>query len=302
MSKKLAIDFIRNPLVPAVIIDNTSGEVLMIAFMNEDAYRRTRETGRTHFWSRSRNKLWKKGETSGHEQIVRNVSINCEDNALLIAVDQIGAVCHTGHPTCFYRDIEDDESLTVTTDRAFDPDVVYGQKVEPARIWYGALEWLKAQPLESQSSTSRLLKSADEPIAARVSDELRELAGVIDGTHRHEGLPDDLLTEGSQSLYWLALAAIHAGLTWDDIRPDRALDTTDPDVEALAVVALLRSTADEWSQSDTRPGPETVHAAMAIVAQAARSLGIDPVKLIEHDLAEMRTRVYLRPWFDAADR
>ena len=301
MTQSGPIDFSQHPLVPAVVVDHVSGEVLMIAFMNQEAYRLTRETGRTHFWSRSRNRLWKKGETSGHEQIVRKMAINCEDNALLISVVQIGAVCHTGHPTCFFRDIEEDESLTVTTDRLFDPEIVYGGKIDLTRTWYGAFEWLKSQPLEDQSSTSRLLRTPGAPLSQRVSDELQELSDVLVGTHSHLGLLEDLAIEGTQSLYWLALAAIQAGLTWEEVRPDRALDSAIPGMEIATAARMLAAAAREWKMPDHQVNQQSVHATIALVGQAAKSLEVEPQMLIELDLTEMQARDYLRPWFESID-
>ncbi len=98
----------------------------MIGFMNAEALTLTRQTGRIHFWSRSRGKLWRKGETSGHEQVVEEIWVNCERNSLLITVTQIGAVCHDGYPTCFYRRLTDDNTLEIVMDRTFDPATVYG--------------------------------------------------------------------------------------------------------------------------------------------------------------------------------
>ncbi len=94
-------------LVPAVVQDVKSGDVLMLAWMNEEAVRRTVESGRTWFWSRSRGKLWRKGDTSGHEQHVREVRYDCDGDALLVRVDQVGAACHTGEWSCFYRTLEE---------------------------------------------------------------------------------------------------------------------------------------------------------------------------------------------------
>jgi phosphoribosyl-AMP cyclohydrolase len=106
--------------------DVETGDVLMVAFMNEAALAETRRTGRAHYWSRSRNRLWRKGETSGHEQLVEGIFVNCEENSVLLRVRQIGAVCHDGYPTCYYRRLEPDGSLAVVRDRAFDPDAVSG--------------------------------------------------------------------------------------------------------------------------------------------------------------------------------
>ncbi|MGB7962548.1 MAG: phosphoribosyl-AMP cyclohydrolase [Propionicimonas sp.] len=98
----------RNPdgLVPAVVQDVTSGAVLMLAWMDDEALRRTLETGRGTYWSRSRQCYWVKGETSGHTQTVREVRLDCDGDTVLLRVDQVGAACHTGAQTCF-----DDDSL-----------------------------------------------------------------------------------------------------------------------------------------------------------------------------------------------
>ncbi|MBK1810338.1 phosphoribosyl-AMP cyclohydrolase [Clostridium sp. YIM B02505] len=90
-------------LVPAIIVDVANGEVLMLAYMNEESYKKTLDTKTTWFFSRSRNKLWNKGETSGHFQIVKDIYIDCDEDTLLVKVEQKGAACHTGERTCFYR-------------------------------------------------------------------------------------------------------------------------------------------------------------------------------------------------------
>ncbi|WP_425514028.1 phosphoribosyl-AMP cyclohydrolase [Clostridium frigoris] len=92
-------------LIPAIIQEQCSGEVLMLAYMNEESFKKTMETGTTWFFSRSRNKLWNKGETSGHFQYVKSISFDCDGDTILIKVEQVGAACHTGNKTCFYREI-----------------------------------------------------------------------------------------------------------------------------------------------------------------------------------------------------
>jgi len=94
-------------LIPAIIQDAANGEVLMHAYMNEESLRRTLESGRTWFWSRSRQELWCKGETSGHRQYVREVRYDCDSDTILVKVEQIGPACHTGERSCFYRVIEE---------------------------------------------------------------------------------------------------------------------------------------------------------------------------------------------------
>lgn len=96
-------------LIPVVTVDATSGAVLMVAWMNEEALRKTRETGQAHYWSRSRSRLWRKGEESGHTQTVREIRADCDQDTILLLVDQVGgAACHTGRQSCFYRVLEPD--------------------------------------------------------------------------------------------------------------------------------------------------------------------------------------------------
>jgi phosphoribosyl-AMP cyclohydrolase len=96
-----------NGLIPAILQDAENGEVLMLAYMNKEALERTLTTGRTWFWSRSRQEFWCKGETSGHRQYVREVRYDCDLDAVLVKVLQIGPACHTGERTCFYRSFEE---------------------------------------------------------------------------------------------------------------------------------------------------------------------------------------------------
>ena len=115
-------------LLPAVIQDDASGRVLMVGFMNEEAFRKTVETGYATFFSRSRNKLWLKGESSGHKLVVKHISTDCDLDALLIQVEALGpGVCHEGYQSCFFRKLEDGE-WKETEPRAFDPEAVYEGK------------------------------------------------------------------------------------------------------------------------------------------------------------------------------
>jgi len=98
-------------LIPVIIQDDESGDVLMLAYMNEESLRRTQESGQVWFYSRSRQELWHKGDTSGHVLNVRQVLINCEENSLLLLVDPIGPTCHTNNVSCYYREIEADGTL-----------------------------------------------------------------------------------------------------------------------------------------------------------------------------------------------
>lgn len=112
-------------LLPAVAQDAQSGTVLMVAYMNEAAWRQTLATGEVHYYSRSRGRLWKKGETSGHVQRLVEARVDCDGDALLLRVEQVGgAACHTGHESCFYRAWRDGR-WHATGEPFFDPDVVY---------------------------------------------------------------------------------------------------------------------------------------------------------------------------------
>jgi len=114
-------------LVPAIVQDAQTGEVLMLGFMNEQAYAETRSTGAVTFFSRTRNKLWRKGEQSGHVLRVREVRVDCDLDTILVRVDPVGpGVCHEGYRTCFFRRIGEDGTASVVEERAFDPQAVYG--------------------------------------------------------------------------------------------------------------------------------------------------------------------------------
>lgn len=112
-------------LLPAVVQDDRSGEVLMLAYMNEDSWKKTLETGKAVYWSRSRRSLWMKGEQSGHFQLVREIRIDCDADTILLKVEQVGgAACHTGYRSCFYRKVSGD---TLETDgvKVFRTEDVY---------------------------------------------------------------------------------------------------------------------------------------------------------------------------------
>ena len=116
-------------LLPAVIQDYRTREVLMVGYLNPDALAETQRTGEVHFLSRSRKRLWKKGETSGHVLRLREVRFDCDADALLILAEPLGpGVCHEGYRSCFFRRLETDGSSSVISERAFVPEDVYGRK------------------------------------------------------------------------------------------------------------------------------------------------------------------------------
>ena len=112
-------------LITAVVQDAATGQVLMVAHMNREAWDETLATGRAVYYSRARRRLWRKGEESGNIQHVREIYVDCDGDAVLLKVDQVGgAACHEGYPSCFFRQVTDDE-IKIIADRVFDPKTVY---------------------------------------------------------------------------------------------------------------------------------------------------------------------------------
>ena len=117
----------KNGLISAIAQDAATGEVLMTAFMNEEAFNKTVQTGKAHYYSRSRDKLWLKGETSGNFQEVKEILVDCDQDAVVLKVEQKGGACHKGYRSCFFRTYKDGE-LIETGEKLFDPDDVYGER------------------------------------------------------------------------------------------------------------------------------------------------------------------------------
>ena len=122
-----SLDFSKSAdgLIPAIAQDHETGEVLMLAYINEEAWNYSLETGNATYWSRSRSKLWKKGESSGHVQLIKEILVDCDQDTIIFKVEQLGgAACHTGHRTCFHRKVNG-ESLETVGEPVFNPDDVY---------------------------------------------------------------------------------------------------------------------------------------------------------------------------------
>jgi phosphoribosyl-AMP cyclohydrolase len=123
------IDFSKGGgLVPVIVQDHETNEVLMMAYMNEDSLKKTLEVKKACFYSRSRQKFWLKGETSGNFQEVKDIYFDCDNDTILLKVNQIGgAACHTGHKSCFYKQVTDDDNIKEVGELVFDPKEVYGE-------------------------------------------------------------------------------------------------------------------------------------------------------------------------------
>lgn len=122
--QKVQPDFAKQELIPVTVQDVKSNEILMLAYTNEEAFNKTLETGYAHYYSRSRKKIWMKGESSGNVQKIVEIRLDCDNDALLYIVEQTGAACHTGHYSCFYRNIEGAK----TANQIFTPEQIYDEK------------------------------------------------------------------------------------------------------------------------------------------------------------------------------
>lgn len=170
------IKFNRNGLVPVIIQDHRTFTVLMLAYMNEEAIRATIKTGLTHFWSRSKKKLWQKGETSGNIQLVKKILYDCDADTLLVQVEQVGVACHTGSRSCFYRGLYEKEDVL-----KIDKSVLSGilNKV------YDVIIDRRDKPEES-SYVSTLYSSGVDKILSKITEEAGELIISSKNNNREE--------------------------------------------------------------------------------------------------------------------
>ena len=195
------IKFDEKGLVPAVVQDATDDRILMLAYMNRESLEKTLETGKTWFFSRSRGKLWNKGETSGHFQSVREILVDCDMDSLVIKVDQTGAACHTGNRSCFYRKAENGE-LT--------------EYAEPANAHildevYAVVKDRMENPKED-SYTNYLLDTGIDKILKKVGEECSE---TIIAAKNDE--PDEIALETSDLLYHLIVMLAERGMTMEQV-------------------------------------------------------------------------------------
>jgi phosphoribosyl-AMP cyclohydrolase len=300
------LKFDRQGLIPTVIQDDTTGEVLMVAFMNEEALNLTCTLGYTHFFSRSRNAIWRKGEQSGNVQEVRDIFVNCEENSLLIRVIQHGgAACHEGYRSCFHRRLLPDDFYETVAERIFDPNSVYGQSqiLQAKAQWgvelekklrqlYGFYLYLRDHDLSEESNTSRLLQEHSQSyLVSRLGDELQELANVQSGEHIHADRQSDTVLEGSQVGYWLLLLAAVKKIRYDDFKPHEAVldgyyDQHDPGwslEERQNCLNLLITNDPVMIAQGLKIG-------FALIGWACAEAHVNPLDPAEFDLAQMRRK------------
>ena len=203
------IKFDAHGLVPAIIQDARSGQVLMMAYMNAEALDKTLASGQTWFYSRSRQELWMKGESSGHVQQVKEILYDCDGDTLLIKVEQTGAACHTGHYSCFYRDRDGRE----VEPQVFDPAAVYDGEKSRGILYelYDVIKERQAQLPEGSYTTYLFTKGLDK-ILKKVGEENAEV--IIAAKNRS---PEELIYETSDLLYHLLVLLVEQGVTLDQI-------------------------------------------------------------------------------------
>ena len=206
MKRKLKFD--QNGLIPA-IVQNRSGQVLMLAYMNQEALDKTLETGFTWFYSRSRQKLWQKGETSGHVQRVVEITADCDYDSLLITVDQAGpGACHEGYQSCFHYPVAAEEN-SARPEQCFDPAAVYHSQI--LHQLYDLIVERKQNP-KSGSYTNYLFEQGIDKILKKVGEETAE---VIIGAKNAE--PEELIYEVSDLLYHLLVLLVEKNVALDQI-------------------------------------------------------------------------------------
>ncbi len=200
----------KNSLLPTVIQDYRNKAVLMFAYMNSESLRLSLETGETHFWSRSRKKLWRKGESSGHIQKIKNIFVDCDRDTLLIEVDQIDAACHTGKRSCFFQELTHRGELIGRADEALGTETL-----EPS-VLHSLSETIaerKRKPSE-KSYTHSLMAGGIDAILKKVGEESCEfLIAAKNGNH------EEIVHEAADLLYHMLVT-----LGYDDI-PFQAVES-----------------------------------------------------------------------------
>jgi phosphoribosyl-AMP cyclohydrolase / phosphoribosyl-ATP pyrophosphohydrolase len=192
------VKFDREGLVPAVVQDATSGEVLMMAYMNRESLSKTIETGQTHFWSRSRQELWRKGETSGHTQALKSIAVDCDGDTLLVRVGQTGVACHTGNRSCFFREMKQSSESVAG----------FAQVVgELSRVIHD-----RKEKMPEGSYTTKLFSSGVDRILKKVGEEAGEV--IIAAKNHNQG---EIAWEVSDLFYHLLVLLEQEGVGLEEV-------------------------------------------------------------------------------------
>jgi len=196
-------------LIPVIVQDHETNEVLMMAYMNREALEKSFDTGMAHYWSRSRNKLWLKGETSGHFQKIKSISTDCDSDTLLLKVEQKEAACHTGHYSCFYRELSREEFKELA-DKVFDAGKVYNKSAILQEL-YDVIVDRTVNPKEG-SYTNYLFEKGLDKILKKVGEEAAEV--IIAAKNKSES---EIRYEIADLFYHLFVLMVERGIKLDDI-------------------------------------------------------------------------------------
>ena len=197
------IDWKKNPLIPTIAQDAQTNEVLMLAYMNEEAYNLTLSTGYAHYFSRSKQRIWKKGESSGHTQEIKDILLDCDADTIVLKIKQNGVACHTGRRSCFFTSVLQEK---IILDKEVDTDAIYGVV---DTLYHTILE-RKNAPAEAKSWTKKLLDNK-ELMLSKITEEAQEVVDAID----HES-DEQVIYESADLLYHTLV-----GLGYRNISPDR---------------------------------------------------------------------------------
>jgi len=199
----MKIDWNKNPLIPAIAQDASSNEVLMLAYMNKEALELTLSTGYAHYFSRSKQRIWKKGESSGHTQEIVDILLDCDSDTIVLKINQNGVACHTGRRSCFFTSIKEDKEILA---QEVDINSVYSVV---DTLYHTILE-RKNAPKEQKSWTKKLLDNK-ELLLSKIREEADEVCVAID-----KESDEQVIYESADLLYHTLV-----GLGYRDISPDR---------------------------------------------------------------------------------
>ena len=190
-------------MIPVIVQDHKTNDVLMLAYMNEEAFQKTLSLGKMTYWSRSRNELWTKGLTSGHVQYVKSLSIDCDKDTILAKVSQVGAACHTGNRTCFYTNLTSDEYQEKNILKVFEKeyDIIHNRKVNP----------------KEGSYTNYLFDKGLDKILKKIGEEATEI--VIASKNP---VQEEIKYEIADFLYHLMVLMVEKGIRWEDVMDELA--------------------------------------------------------------------------------
>ena len=205
------LTFDEHGLIPAIVQDATNGQVLTLAYMNDESLRLTLETGLTHFYSRSRRRIWQKGEESGNVQRVQEIYFDCDEDALLVKAEQVVAACHTGRRSCFFRRLHPSPEVSEEVLRQrFDPEAVYGGSLAILQQIFEVIADRKVNP-KADSYVSGLFAKGQDQILKKIGEEAAELVVAS-----KNGRPAEIVHELADLwFHTLVLLAYHGIVPWE---------------------------------------------------------------------------------------